>query len=60
MRGVARPLRIGVLVEPANDLWRLRGEIKIKPGDFGMHPAVKMLGKVPDVLSIEGDLWMRR
>jgi polyisoprenoid-binding protein YceI len=60
LHGVSRPLRIVGLVEPVNDMWRLRGEGNIRLADFGLHLPAKRLGKVTDVLSVEGDLWMRR
>jgi len=67
LRGVTRPLRIVVFVEPVNDLWRLRGESKITLRDFGMHrPTSSMhlpidkLSKAPEFLVIRGDLWMHR
>jgi hypothetical protein len=67
LRGINRPLRIAVFVEPVNDLWRLRGEGKIKLSDFGMSLPKRNL-RMPtetlthgaETLAVEGDVWMRR
>lgn len=60
LHGVNRPLRIVVLVEPINDRWRVRGECKIKLGEFDIHPPEHKLGKPAGSLDIEGDLWLQR
>jgi polyisoprenoid-binding protein YceI len=61
LHGVTRPVRVQAVVEPAENMLRVRGQFSLLQTQFGIKPYSKAFGAVgvADEVKVWADLWIK-